>query len=318
MDGNGRLLWLARAGAARDALPGSDSQLTLLEAFGLIARRGDRWHSTMPMVLATPLRDRLPGLAAPLLPGLVAARGAIADVLAPQGLAGHAPAVVFGHLLDGWFWDVLRARGLLPPDALDLAHPFWRGAVWAVWPPAAGSAGLNMVQGGQAALCMVWADATIADLRRLAADPATLAVLDHPPPGPLVQLPGGPAPMIRPGDPLDRLARQAAGALADAALPVLDDLAPLLPPGIAPDTARVILGHELIWHLAARLLPAPIPAAQAAFLRLDRGFQAPRAVLGQAPQREGHGARPEPSFQRAPWPSNAPCRSSNPMRPAAT
>lgn len=267
MDGNGRLLWLARDGAARGNLSGSDSQLTLLEAFGLIARCGDHWHSTVTMVLAAPLRDRLPGLAAPLLPGLVAAQRAIVEELAPHGLAGHAPAVMFGHLLDGWFWDVLRSRGLLPPDALDLAHPFWRGAFWAVWPPAAGSAGLNMVQGGQAALCMVWADVTVADLRRLAADPATLAVLDHPPPGPLAQLPTGPAPMIRPGDPLDRRARQAAGALADAALPVMDDLAPLLPSGIAPDIARVILGHELIWHLAARLLPAPIPATQAAFLR---------------------------------------------------
>lgn len=267
MDGNGRVLWLARNGAARAELPATGSQLALLEVFGLIARDRDRWRSTVPMVEAAALRAEAAALAAPLLPDLADTIAAIGAELAREGLADHAPAVAFGHLLDGWFWDVLRGQGLLPPDTLTPEHPFWRGAFWAVWPPVPAAAGLNLMWGAGASLAMVWTAETASALRALAADPATKAALEAAPAGDRAMLPSGPAPVIRPGGALDRLAEAAATRLAAPFTDMMPGLLPLLPEGVDPATARVIAGHELVWHLAARLLPAEIPAPHAVFLR---------------------------------------------------
>ncbi|WP_189489016.1 hypothetical protein [Asticcacaulis endophyticus] len=66
---------------------------------------------------------------------------------------------MFGHALDGLFWDRLRDRGALPKTTLTLEEPFWRGAYWAVFPKRTGTVGTNHLIEARATLVMTWSDA---------------------------------------------------------------------------------------------------------------------------------------------------------------
>jgi hypothetical protein len=267
LDDNGRILWRARGGASRAELGGTDSQIALLAAFGLIEDRGGRWHGTLPLLDMAGLRARMAELAQGLGGPVAHALAALRDRLAARGCAAAAPAVLFGHGLDGRFWDVLRGQGLLPQTGLTVDHPFWRGAAWAVWPPAAGAAGLNVLApaGAPLRLCMVWTDATQAALRAFAAQPASAQALRSGA-GDVLAAPGLRVPVLRPGDAVDRLARDLARDIADGFLAAEASLAcGLLPDDLPADLRRVVLGHELIWQLAAPLGLARLAPAQAVY-----------------------------------------------------
>lgn len=267
LDDNGRLLWRARHGASRAEMGGTDSQIALLAAFDLIEDRGGCWHSTVPMLEMAGLRARMVPLAVDLGGAVAVGQARLADLLSARGCAGAAPAVLFGHALDGRFWDVLRGQGLLPDTTLSLDHPFWRGAVWAVWPPVPGSAGLNVLAppGAPLRLCMVWTDATVAALRDLAAQAATTRALAGAA-GDVLVLPGLRAPVLRDGDAVDRLARDLAAQLAHRFLDAEPGLArDPMTDGLDPGLVLVALAHELIWQLAAPLGLAGLPPAQAIY-----------------------------------------------------
>jgi hypothetical protein len=266
MDDNGRLLWRAQHGASRAELGGTDSQIALLAAFGLIEDRGGDWHSTVPLLEMASLRARMAGLAQDLAGPVAAGLAGLTDLLSARGCAASAPAVLFGHGLDGRLWDVLRGRGLLPDTTLTLDHPFWRGAVWAVWPPVPKAAGLNVLApaGAPLRLCMVWTEATLAGLRALAAQQATGQALLAGAAEVLV-LPGGRVPVLRAGDAADIIALDLAHQIADRFLDAETSMAAQLPAEMAADLRRVALGHELIWQLAGRLGLAGLAPGQAVY-----------------------------------------------------
>ena len=102
---------------------------------------------------------------------------AIHRMLSDRNLRYHALAIVFGYVLDGMLWTLLRYRRAVPETALTLEQPYWRGAFWALWPPRQASAGTNELRTTSARLVMTWTPATAAALAHLAHDPALAADL---------------------------------------------------------------------------------------------------------------------------------------------
>lgn len=282
LDGNGRLLLAARGGIARGALREqglllADSQLVLLRDHGLVETDGEQVRTTFPILdplTMTALRAALRDEAARLVAGWDADLAAIHRLLFDRNLRGHAFAIVFGYVLDGMLWTLLRYRRAVPDTTLTLDQPYWRGAFWALWPPRQASAGSNELRTESARLVMTWTPATAAALAHVAGDPALAAdVLSC---GTRVargaaeiqsaQLQGsGPGdrwrvPAIRTG--VDGPLAQAGGRIVlaiEASLASLGSAggldAVLRAAGVAdPKVATVILAHELIWEIAELLV----------------------------------------------------------------
>jgi hypothetical protein len=283
LDTNGRLLHAARNGIARSALRAqglllSDSQLILLRDLDLIAIEEDQVRTTFPVLDA----GTMAGLRAELREEALRLAGtwsgelaAIHRLLADRNLRSHAFAIVFGYVLDGMLWTLLRYRRAVPETALTIEQPYWRGAFWALWPPRVASAGTNELRTEAARLVATWTPATAPALNALLADPVLAAdVQAH---GQRVrrgaaeiqmaQLQGSEpsrtwrVPAIRTG--VDGPLAQAGGRIV---LAVEASLASLSGPGAAlaaagvadPRVATVILAHELIWEIADALLAAQL------------------------------------------------------------
>ena len=174
-DSSGRILWLARTGVTKsdlraEQIPVTDSQILLLRTYGLLEQDGDRLTTTFPVLgpdVMSALRERLRGLAVDLAPQLTPDVAAISSRLARADHARYAYAVVFGYALDGLLWDELRKRNALPDTALDLDHPLWKGAFWAIFPERSGTPGTNEDSLGDRTLVSVWTDHTVAPLKGL-------------------------------------------------------------------------------------------------------------------------------------------------------
>jgi hypothetical protein len=185
LDGNGRLLLAASGGVAVSALRergllAADSQLVLLREFGLVAVEGDQVRTTFPILhppVITGLRAALRDEAAQLVLGWTSELATIHRLLSDRNLLSHAFAIVFGHVLDGMLWTLLRYRRAVPETTLTLEQPYWRGAFWAMWPPRYASAGTNELRTESARLVMTWTPATVEALGQLASDPTLAADL---------------------------------------------------------------------------------------------------------------------------------------------
>ncbi|HEX2541462.1 MAG TPA: hypothetical protein VHM00_10310 [Caldimonas sp.] len=282
LDRNGRLLHAARHGIALGALREqgllqSESQLVLLRDFGLVAVEGEQLRTTFPVLdplTMTAVRAALRDEAARLVAGWDAELAAIHRLLFDRNLRSHAFAIVFGYVLDGMLWTLLRWRRAVPETTLTLEQPYWRGAFWALWPPPQASAGTNELRTASARLVMTWTPASAAALDRIAADPALAAdlltcgtrVARGAAEIQSAQLQGT-APEDRWRVPAIRTAVN--GPLAEAGgrivLAIEASLAStssaggldaaLRAGGVAdPKVATVILAHELIWEIAELLV----------------------------------------------------------------
>ena len=271
----GRRLYQARRPVAAAAL-GNAERVADLAAFGLIRPAAGGWTIAFPAIgprEAAVLRARVAALAEEVAAASSRPLAEVVRGLDDAGLGASRFAVVFGHVLDGLFWEVLAARGALPETELDAAHPWWRGAFWAVWPPRSGAAGVNMRAAGGARLMQVWTEATAPALRAFAALPEVDAGLGQAgDAGPTLRVGGVDLPVIR-----DDPAAPAAAAAEVIVARFLPEAAALCEDVLPPETdirvGTVIAGHELIWTLADRLaaeagLVPPRDPAAAMFVRL--------------------------------------------------
>lgn len=250
-DNNGRILWMARDGITLSALREAgveyrDSQLLLMQAFGLLEIDGGALQVVFPMLGSAAIQ----ALTAQVRPATEALAASVANdstrllaALSARGWGAHHYAVLFGYALDGLAWVVLRKRGRLPSTALDLTHPYWNGVFWAVYPKRRHVAGTNEVVVNEDAFVAVWTDVSIDALTALAAR------WQH----------GhyrGDLPVITPNDPIhlacETIARATADAIEALAVAACDA-------GVARSTAKemvVIAGHELIWNVMEGLVAA--------------------------------------------------------------
>lgn len=281
LDTNGRLLHAARHGIDRAALRErglllAESQLLLLRDAGLVAVDGERVQTAFPILEAEtiePIRAALRDEAVRLAGGWGGEIAAIQRLLADRNFRGHAFAIVFGHVLDGMLWTLLRYRRAVPDTTLTLEQPHWRGAFWALWPPRRVPAGTNELRTEAARLVTTWTPATARAFDAIAADPliadgvlaAGRRVVRGAAEIQVAQLQGSTpelawrVPAIRTG--VDGPLAQAGGRMVlavEAALgSVADAGAALAAAGVADRrVATVILAHELIWEIGEALVGA--------------------------------------------------------------
>jgi hypothetical protein len=290
LDDNGRILHACRRGASQQSLrerglATTQSALTLLVLLGLLQSSGDALRTTFPIVDAdqcSDLRRGVDALAAALAPTLASPLASLRASLDAAGWGDSARAVVFGHALDGLFWDELRRQGLIGEHPLSLERPYWSGTFWATYPPRQATLGMNRVAGADGDLWCVWsadgADA-IAQVEHHAMLDAAVRDLLAGRPGVALRFADGSVlalsdaegrsriPVIRrrADDALhgfaQALARSAAAALVQA--PLVRTAAAMCE--CSEEDAAVIAGHELIWNLADRwsLSPVGTPARTA-------------------------------------------------------
>lgn len=267
-DNNGRVLQLAVGGITRADLDRelrhvSESQLILLQSYGLLTHDGERYITTFPIFgpeTIGPMRARLAALASRTTPALRADVQTIVASARAQGHPGSAYAMVFGYALDGTLWDELKRRGFLPDTVIDLDHPFWRGAFWAIYPERSGAPGRNDVALGGRTLVGIWTDRTVAALNaRL--DAARAA-------GSGVDLADLPAVVDRPDDPVHGAGHKIAATLATALLDSDAGRALLAQfPERLRQQALLALAHEFIWSVLDELVMANVvqlPGGQSA------------------------------------------------------
>jgi hypothetical protein len=292
LDNNGQLLFGAVGGKTQaeieaDGIPISESQLVLLETFGLVERR-DNYITTRILVLLpeaiSAIRHAAATAARHAVAGVSEAAEDIVATLASRGLESSAYAVVFGHALDGVLWDSLRQRGFLPEIELTVAEPFWKGALWAVYPGRAGASGTNELSIGHNHLVMVWDDASAESLRDLASHPDSQTLLKSASRDTQrVSLASifddeFEIPVISKQDEIQSKSVDLAEQVADV-MPDGEGCRVLLADSgvvTSAEEAAVIVAHELIWEMAEMLEEAdvvPFPVAgdpsHRVFVRVD-------------------------------------------------
>jgi hypothetical protein len=122
LDDNGRLLYRAARGVTVAALrsegfAAGESQIRLLEVFGLLRKTGDRLTTAFPVLgpdVVGPLRGRIAEVTQDLAEAIAADATGICGILGDAGHAASAYAVVFDYALDGLLWRRLARRNVLP------------------------------------------------------------------------------------------------------------------------------------------------------------------------------------------------------------
>lgn len=293
LDNNGEILFRAAGGKTRaeieaDGIPINESQLVLLETFGLVERRDDHISTRIPIVppeAISLIRDVAATAARRAIPGVSRAANDIVSALASRELEASAHAVVFGHALDGVLWDSLRQRGFLPEIELTVEEPFWRGALWAVYPGRTGTSGTNELSVGHNHLVMVWDEGSAEALRDLASHPDTRSLLrDIPANTHSVSVDsiingGIDIPVVTREDEIQSMSVDLAEEVADVMPDGERSRRLLADSGIATsaEEAAVIVAHELIWEMADMLEGADVVSppvtgdlASRVFVRVDQ------------------------------------------------
>jgi hypothetical protein len=244
MDDNGVILFALRSGGTledlrRAGVAATQSQLSLLQAWQLLHRRGELYTTAMPLIddsteraihaFVDPLaldfeRSHAPGIRA------------LAASIAAAGLPHNQYAVLFSYVLDGQTWKKLDADGAVLPTKPDLLHPFWNGAFWAVQ-TARQVPGTNTSTVLGVTTYRTWND--------LVGKAVSAYPMDRFPPRSFPDKPG--TTVHDQGKSLaDAVAAVIETATARAAFPALRES--------EHSVATLILGHEIIWTLMDRIV----------------------------------------------------------------
>jgi hypothetical protein len=173
--------------------------------------------------------------------------------------------MVFGYALDGAIWEALGRRTPLPDTALDLDHPFWRGAFWAIYPERTDAPGSNEVRVGPKSLFGVWTNHTVVPLNAALDRAQANGLTDN--------LKSLPEITDRPGDAVHDAGQRIAMKLVGALLDSDDGRAALeLFPSALRQQAILAVAHEFIWSTLNQLVrdgAVRTPAALTAELPSD-------------------------------------------------
>jgi hypothetical protein len=172
MDANGAILYAARNGItreqlSRDGVPVSSTAVQLLRDWGLLTQHGDTLRTTFPVLggdRMTALRRDLRAAADAMLPRLRPSVDSITAALTTAGTPQSAYAMVFSYVLDHLVWEEFGAAADVPAQ-IDVEHPFWNGAFWAVSPKRNNAPGTNSHGAGSASILVTWTDSTLGLLR---------------------------------------------------------------------------------------------------------------------------------------------------------
>lgn len=183
MDSNGAILYAARISITREQLtragvPATSTAIQLLRDWGLLTQRGDTLRTAFPVLggdRITQLRTDLRAAASAMLPRLRPSVDSITAALVARGTPQAAYAVVFSYVLDHLVWERFGDAAAVPSQ-IDVEHPFWNGAFWAVNPKRVNAPGTNSYPIDSTSVLVTWTDSTLDLLRPLQA-PATVTAL---------------------------------------------------------------------------------------------------------------------------------------------
>jgi hypothetical protein len=239
-----------------------EEQLALLERYGLVRRDGELIRTSFPTLgtmASRLLRQRARSEAVTVVREIADRVREVNQDLAAAGFAGHAHAVVFGHVLDGLTWGAVRTIVALPDTRLCAERPLWNGAFWATYPKPQRAGGTNELRGRHAVLVMVWEDHNLGALRRIAAAAEVGTALDR--------LDSDASELVLAGMRLPVLGPATPTPLANACHDIATTVARRLvgQPGLATELERVgaglsavelpvVFGHEFIWAVRDQLL----------------------------------------------------------------
>ncbi len=289
MDANGAILYAARNGITREQLtqagvPATSTAIQLLRDWGLLTQRDDTLRTAFPVLggeRMTALRRDLRAAANAMLPGLRPSVDSITAALASRGTPESAYAVVFSYVLDHLVWDQFGDAADVPAQ-IDVEHPFWNGAFWAVSPTRLNAPGTNSYHADSTTVLVAWTDSTLELLRPLQsrANVALLARALDPPgardipeslrPYALFRRDGSPAFAVvrtRDDDALTRASHSLATQVAEGVRAWLGDV----DIGARLDTrdprlALLVTYHEFMWELLG-VLEASAAVTKPAILR---------------------------------------------------
>jgi hypothetical protein len=174
MDVNGAILYAARNGITHEQLtragvPATSTAIQLLRDWGLLTQRGDTLRTAFPVLggdRMTALRRDLRVAANAMLPRLRPSVDTITAALAARGTPESAYAVLFSYVLDHLVWDEFGDAADVPAQ-IDVEHPFWNGAFWAVSPKRMNAPGTNSYRADSTSILVTWTDSTLELLRPL-------------------------------------------------------------------------------------------------------------------------------------------------------
>jgi hypothetical protein len=174
MESNGAILYAAQNGITRTQLasmgvPASSTAIQVLLDWGLLTQRGDTLRTAFPVLgddRMTALRRDLRVAASSMLPRLRPVVDSISAVLAARGTPQSAYAIVFSYVLDGLVWEEFGDAADVPAQ-IDVEHPFWNGAFWAVHPKRMNAPGTNSYRADSVSIRVTWTDSTLDLLRPL-------------------------------------------------------------------------------------------------------------------------------------------------------
>jgi hypothetical protein len=177
MEANGAILYAAQNGITRKQLassgvPASSTAIQLLLDWGLLTQRSDTLRTAFPVLggdRMTALRRDMRIAANSMLPRLRPLVDSITAVLTARGTPQSAYAIVFSYVLDGLVWEQFGDAADVPAQ-IDVEHPFWNGAFWAVNPKRTNPPGTNSYRADSASIRVLWTDSLLDLLRPLQSD----------------------------------------------------------------------------------------------------------------------------------------------------
>jgi hypothetical protein len=163
-DNNGDVLLACRSGRTREQLqamevPTTDSQLLLLEVYGLLSKNQGVMRTAIPILdpeQTLRIRQYASDAAAEMIAQVRSDVVEFTGLLAAVERERNAYSILFAYVFDDMVWGEFRSAGLVRPRTIDVDHPLWAGEVYAFYPRRSFSCGTNTYSSGHLALHLNW------------------------------------------------------------------------------------------------------------------------------------------------------------------
>ncbi|MDH5413925.1 MAG: hypothetical protein OEW87_07300 [Flavobacteriaceae bacterium] len=131
----------------------TNSQLKLLEQWGLISKNEDKTYQTsiklFDSIQSQKLRIQSLELSTKLSDIISPKVNELWHYLKKTGREKNAYSILFSYVIDGMIWEYLEEKKIINSRELGLDSSFWNGEYWVVYPRREFSCGTNTYSNGQ-------------------------------------------------------------------------------------------------------------------------------------------------------------------------
>ncbi|MRR08773.1 hypothetical protein EG831_01500 [bacterium] len=185
LDNNDHVLMACRQGQTLDHLrslvtPVTDSQIRLLQDWGLLSDRNDSLFTSIPILGTTEtgtLRTAMRIAAAAAVDSLRTDLCTWRRLLRRRGGRTSEYTVLFSYILDDLAWRALEQQGRIRKRTLSAERPFWDGITWAVTPKRTFHCGTNSYSDSGVTVAINWCPRSLKKMSAFMYDDATIGNL---------------------------------------------------------------------------------------------------------------------------------------------